>query len=152
MQRYDEFMNEWALWMNHLPNGLSWQNWTWHICQVLKTEQKCCCPHCRCHHLGYSVPPAHHSHHLVPKHLRATWPRPEQSHLIPEACSANGTWQQTATPRDERIILHPNPATVLRDFTIHTTTNYAIIWKWCLNYTAHITLSILVTPYGVIRF
>ena len=26
----------------------------------LKTEQNCCCPHCRCHHLGYSVPPAHH--------------------------------------------------------------------------------------------
>ena len=26
----------------------------------LKTEQICCCPHCRCHHLGYSVPPVHH--------------------------------------------------------------------------------------------
>ena len=26
----------------------------------LKTEQNCCCHHCRCHHLGYSVPPAHH--------------------------------------------------------------------------------------------
>ena len=26
------------------------------------------------------------SYHLVPKHLRATWPRPEQSHLLPEAC------------------------------------------------------------------
>ena len=177
----------------------------------LKTEQNCCCPHCRCHHLGYSVPPAHHRtiwcrsafgprgpglsnpisflrpalpmapttdnnardersvlrpnpaifkifvgsriskfkrpaqrydnfkliriiakplvmaklnmayvsslknraklllsslpvspsrvlrapgtspYHLVPKHLRATWPRPEQSHLLPEACSPNGT-------------------------------------------------------------
>ena len=31
------------------------------------------------------------SYHLVPKHLRATWPRPEQSHLLPEACSPNGT-------------------------------------------------------------
>ena len=30
-------------------------------------------------------------YHLVPKHLRATWPRPEQSHLFPEACSPNGT-------------------------------------------------------------
>ena len=30
-------------------------------------------------------------YHLVPKHLRATWPRPEQSHLLPEACSPNGT-------------------------------------------------------------
>ena len=25
-----------------------------------KTEQNCCVPHCWCHHLGYSVPPAHH--------------------------------------------------------------------------------------------
>ena len=30
-------------------------------------------------------------YHLVPKHLRATWPRPEQSHLLPEACSPDGT-------------------------------------------------------------
>ena len=30
-------------------------------------------------------------YHLVLKHLRATWPRPEQSHLLPEACSPNGT-------------------------------------------------------------
>ena len=30
-------------------------------------------------------------YHLVPKHLRATWPRPEQFHLLPEACSPNGT-------------------------------------------------------------
>ena len=26
----------------------------------LKIQQNCCRPHCRCHHLGYSVPPAHH--------------------------------------------------------------------------------------------
>ena len=26
----------------------------------LKNEQNCCRPTCRCHHLGYSVPPAHH--------------------------------------------------------------------------------------------
>ena len=26
----------------------------------LKRQQNCCCPHCRCHHLGYFVPPAHH--------------------------------------------------------------------------------------------
>ena len=30
-------------------------------------------------------------YHLVPKHLRTTWSRPEQSHLLPEACSPNGT-------------------------------------------------------------
>ena len=26
----------------------------------LKTQQNCCRPTCRCHHLGYSVPPALH--------------------------------------------------------------------------------------------
>ena len=26
----------------------------------LKPEQNCCCPHCWCHHLGYSLLPAHH--------------------------------------------------------------------------------------------
>ena len=30
-------------------------------------------------------------YHLVPKHLRATWPSPEQSHLFAEACSPNAT-------------------------------------------------------------
>ena len=35
--------------------------------------------------------PGTSSYHLVPKHLRATRPRPEQSHLLPEACSPNGT-------------------------------------------------------------
>ena len=29
---------------------------TWHK----KPSKTCCCPHCRCHHLGYSVLPAHH--------------------------------------------------------------------------------------------
>ena len=105
-----------------------------------KKPSKTAVPHCRCHHLGYSVPPANHlvpkrlrrsvmmilnlseslakplvmaklnmaylsslknrakllssslpvspsrvlrapgtfTYHLVPKHLRATWPRPEQ--------------------------------------------------------------------------
>ena len=28
-------------------------------------------------------------YHLVPKNLRTTWSRPEQSHLLPEACSPN---------------------------------------------------------------
>ena len=30
-------------------------------------------------------------YHLVPKYFRTTWSRPEQSHLLPEACSPNGT-------------------------------------------------------------
>ena len=33
--------------------------------------------------------PGTSSYQLVPKHLRVTWPRPEQSHLLPEACSPN---------------------------------------------------------------
>ena len=36
--------------------------------------------------------------------------------------------------RDEWSILCPNPATFLWDFTLHMTTNYAVIWKRCLNY------------------
>ena len=105
---------------NHLPSRLSWQNWTWHICQVYKTEQNriksnCCCPHCRCHYLGYSVPPASSPYHLVPKHLRATWPRPEQSHLLPEGCSPNGTddtqQRQRRTKRPP-----PEPSDILKRF------------------------------------
>ena len=51
-------------------------------------------------------------YHLVPKHLRATWPRPEQSHLLPEACSPNGTdnrqqrQRQTERPRPARTQRH----------------------------------------------
>ena len=71
-------------------------------------------------------------YHLVPKHLRVTWPRPEQSHLLPEACSPNGT----------------NPATFSRDFTLYMTTKYAISRKRCLNYTACLTVMWLVFPFG----
>ena len=35
--------------------------------------------------------PGTSTYHLVPKHLRTTWSRPEQSHLLPEVCSPNGT-------------------------------------------------------------
>ena len=55
----------------------------------LRNQQNCCRPHC--HHLGYSVLPSTSLYHLVPKHLRTTWSRPEQSHLLPETCSPNGT-------------------------------------------------------------
>ena len=76
--------------------------------------------------------PGTSSYHLVPKHLRATWPRPEQSHLLPEACSPNGTdnrqQRQRRTKRPP-----PDPATFLRDFTLYMTTNYAVIRKRCLN-------------------
>ena len=38
-------------------------------------------------------------YHLVPKHLRTTWSRPEQSHLLPEACSPNGTGKRRQRQR-----------------------------------------------------
>ena len=51
-------------------------------------------------------------YHLVPKHLRTTWSRPEQSHLLPEACSPNGTdkrrqrQRQTERPPPEPSDIH----------------------------------------------
>ena len=54
-------------------------------------------------------------YHLVPKHLRVTWPRPEQSHLLPEACSPNGTdnrqQRQRRTKRPP-----PEPSDILKRF------------------------------------
>ena len=59
--------------------------------------------------------PGTSSYHLVPKHLRATWPRPEQSHLLPEACSPNGTdnrqQRQRRTKRPP-----PEPSDILKRF------------------------------------
>ena len=53
--------------------------------------------------------------HLVPKHLRATWPRPEQSHLLPEACSPNGTDNRQQHQRQtERP--PPEPSDILKRF------------------------------------
>ena len=46
-------------------------------------------------------------YHLVPKHLRTTWSRFEQSHLLPEACSPKSTdkrrqrQKQTERPSSE---------------------------------------------------
>ena len=54
-------------------------------------------------------------YHLVPKHLRATWPRPEQSHLLPEACSPNGTDKRRQRQRQtERP--PPEPSNILKIF------------------------------------
>ena len=102
-------------------------------------KPSCCCPHNRCHHLGYSVPPAHH---------RTIWCRSTFGPCGP-GLSSPTSFLRPALPmapttdnnaRDERSVLRPNPATFLRDFTLYMTTNYAIIWKRCLNYTAIITL------------
>ena len=54
-------------------------------------------------------------YHLVPKHLRATWPRPEQSHLLPEACSPDGTDKRRQRQRQtERP--PPEPSNILKRF------------------------------------
>ena len=59
--------------------------------------------------------PGTSSYHLVPKHLRATWPRPEQSHLLPEACSPNGTDNRQQRQRQtERP--PPEPSDILKRF------------------------------------
>ena len=117
----------------------------------LKLEQNCCCPHCRCHHLGYFVPPAHH---------RTIWCRSTfgprgpglsnpTSFLRPSLPMAPTTDNNA---RDEQSVLRPNAATFLREFSLYMTTNYAIIRKRFLNYNACITLSVPMTPYGVIGF
>ena len=59
--------------------------------------------------------PGTSSYHLVPKHPRATWPRPEQSHLLPEACSPNGTDNRQQRQRQtERP--PPEPSDILKRF------------------------------------
>ena len=45
--------------------------------------------------------------------------------------------------RDEQTVLRPNPATILRDFTLYMKTNDAIFWKRCLNYITCLTHSFI---------
>ena len=61
-------------------------------------------------------------YHLVPKHHRTTWSRPEQSHLLSEACSPNGTAKRRQRQRQtERP--PPEPSDILRNFALYKTTN-----------------------------
>ena len=120
-QRYDDF----KLITYHLP--------------YFSSQQNCCRPHCRCHHLGYSVPPALH---------RTIWCRstfgsrgPGLSNLtsfLRPALPMAPTTDDNA--RDKRSVLRPNQATFLRDITLYMTTKDAISWKRCLNYNAHLCL------------
>ena len=83
-------------------------------------------------------------YHLVPKHLRATWPRPEQSHLLPEACSPDGTDKRRQRQRQtERP--PPEPSDILKRFCAFYDVKiryykekvsklYCLLY--CLNYTA----------------
>ena len=45
-------------------------------------------------------------YHFLLKHLRVTWPRPEQSYLLPEASSPNGTDNRQ---QHQRRTKHPSP-------------------------------------------
>ena len=92
----------------------------------VKTEQNCCCPHCRCHHLGYSVPPAHH--HTIwcrstfgPRGPGLSNPTSSLRPALPMAPTTDNN------ARDKRSVPRPNPATFSRNFTLYMTTNYAII-------------------------
>ena len=56
----------------------------------------------------------HSTYHLVAKHLRTTWSRPEQSHL-PEACFPNGTDKRRQRQRQmERP--PPEPSDILKRY------------------------------------
>ena len=76
----------------------------------------------RCHHLGYSVPPALH---------RTIWCRSTFGPRGP-GLSNPTSFLRPALPmaptrddnaRDKRSVLRPNPATFLRDFVLYKTTN-----------------------------
>ena len=120
--------------------------------QTSKTAVVLCCrPTCRCHHLGYSVPPALH---------RTIWCRSTFGPRGP-GLSNPTSFLRPALPmaptrddnaRDERSVPRPNPATFLRDFALYMTLKYAIIRKRCLNYTACLTVIRPVFPFGNIRF
>ena len=142
-----------------LPSRLSWQNWTWHMfCQAAchgKTEHGIfvkfkkpsktavvilvgvtisgtpCPRHCTVP-FGAEAP----SDHVV-----QAWAIP------PPAWGLLSQWHRRETTTPET-----NGATFLSDFALYMITNYAIIWKRCLNYTARITLSTPMTPVGVIGF
>ena len=88
----------------------------------LKNQQNCCRPTCRLLSSYLPVSPSRvlrapgtSPYHLVPKHLRTTWSRPEQSHLLPEACSPNGTDKKRQRQRQtERP--PPEPSDILKRY------------------------------------
>ena len=54
-------------------------------------------------------------YHLMPEHLRNTWSRLEQSHLLPEACSPNGAEKRRQRQRrTERP--PPEPSDILKRY------------------------------------
>ena len=98
-----------------------------------KPSKNCCRPTCRCHHLGYSVPPALHRTIWCRSTFGPRGPglRNPTSFLRP-ALPMAPTRDDNA--RDKRSVLRPKPATFLRDFALYMTMKYAIIRKRCLNH------------------
>ena len=105
-----------------MPSLLSWQNWTWHTCQVKKTSETANvllagvpisgtpCPRL------FSVPfyAEAPSDHVL---------QPEQSHLLPKACSPNGTdKRRQRQKRTERS--SPNLSDILQKFFTSNDDNY----------------------------
>ena len=83
------------------------------LCQVLKKTAKLLSSSLSVSPSRVLRAPGTSLYHLVPKHLRATWPRPEQSHLFPEACSPNGTDNRRQRQRQtERP--PPEPSDILK--------------------------------------
>ena len=124
--------------MAYLSSLKNQQNCCRPTCRCQKNQQNCCRPTCRCHHLGYSVPPALH---------RTIWCRSTFGPHGP-GLSNPTSFLRPALPmaptrddnaRDKRSVLRPNPATLLRDFALYMTTNYAIIRKRCPNYITCLT-------------
>ena len=112
--------------------------------------RRCCCPHCRCHPLGYSVPPAHHCtiwcrSTFGPRGPGLSNPTSFLRVALPMALTTDNN------ARDERSVLRPNSVTFLRDFTLHMTTNYAIIRKRCLDYIICLTQSCLCPYKGALK-
>ena len=91
-------------------------------------------------------------YHLVPKHLRTTWSRPEQSHLLPEACSPNGTDKRRQRQRQtERP--PPEPSDNLKTFCALYDDKLRYYMKRCLQgvYKKMKFLYGLVTPFFCAR-
>ena len=92
----------------------------------LKNQQNCCHPHCRCHHLGYFVPPAHHCTIWCRSTFGPCGPGlSNPTSFLRPALPMAPTTDDNA--RDKRSVLRPNPATFLSDFTLYMTTNDAIL-------------------------
>ena len=85
-------------------------------------------------------------YHLMPKHLRTTWSRPEQSHLLPEACSPNGTDKRRQRQRQTwassaRTQQHS------KEISLFILPRKTLFYeKRCLNYNACLTHFCLASP------